>query len=288
MNYVFIINSFSLKKETNKIKDKLINACEKLNLNYEIEINSNSNPTEKIVKKYHDSHSIIVCIGGDGTINRTLNSIIGTSNVLGYVPLGTGNDFYKTNRETLKNGINEVDLIKINNKYFLNTACFGIDADIGSEEIVHSSVIPKSQRYSLAAIKNIVKFKGKKLKIYINGKEYKDDYTTIVIANGKYYGGGFMVAPSALLDDGIVEVYLAKKMPKLRMIKLFKDLKNGNHENDKYVTKIRTNEVRIESLNETECLIDGEVLKNKKFNVKVIPKGIKIFYDENLIGELLK
>lgn len=38
-------------------------------------------------------------------------------------------------------------------------------------------------------------------------------------------------------------------------------LKNGNHENDKYVTKIRTNEVRIESLNETECLIDGEVLK---------------------------
>ena len=97
-----------------------------------------------------------------------------------------------------------------------------------------------------------------------------------------------MVAPSALLDDGIVEVYLAKKMPKLRMIKLFKDLKNGNHENDKYVTKIRTNEVRIESLNETECLIDGEVLKNKKFNVKVIPKGIKIFYDENLIGELLK
>ena len=288
MNYVFIINSFSLKKGTNKIKDKLINACEKLNLNYEIEINSNSNPTEKIVRKYHDSHSIIVCLGGDGTINRTLNSIIGTSNVLGYVPLGTGNDFYKTNRETLKNGINEVDLIKINNKYFLNTACFGIDADIGAEGIVHSSIIPKSQRYSLAAIKNIVKFKGKKLKIYINGKEYKDDYTTIVIANGKYYGGGFMVAPSALLDDGIVEVYLAKKMSKLRMIKLFKDLKNGNHENDKSVTKIRTNEVRIESLNETECLIDGEVLKDKKFNVKVIPKGIKIFYDENLIEELLK
>ena len=112
----------------------------------------------------------------------------------------------------------------------------------------------------MATIKNIVKFKGKKLKIYINGKEYKDDYTTIVIANGKYYGGGFMVAPSALLDDGIVEVYLAKKMSKLRMIKLFKDLKNGNHENDKYVTKIRINEVRIESLNETECLIDGEVL----------------------------
>ena len=165
MNYVFIINSFSLKKETNKIKSKLINVCEKLNLNYEIEINSNSNPTEKIVKKYHDSHSIIVCLGGDGTINRTLNSIIGTNNVLGYVPLGTGNDFYKTNRETLK---------------------------------------------------------------------------------------------------------------------------NGNHEKDKYVTKIRTTEVRIESLNETECLIDGEVLKNKKFNVKVIPKGIKIFYDENLIGELLK
>lgn len=288
MNYIFIINSFSLKKDIDKIKNKLINACEKLNLNYEIEINSDSNPTEKIVKKYHDSHSIIVCLGGDGTINRTLNSIIGTSNVLGYVPLGTGNDFYKTNRETLKNGINEVDLIKINNKYFLNTACFGIDADIGAEEIVHSSIIPKSQRYSLATIKNIVKFKGKQFKIYINGKEYKDDYTTIVIANGKYYGGGFMVAPSALLDDGIVEVYLAKRMPKLRMIKLFRDLKNGNHEKDKYVTKIRTTEVRIESLNETECLIDGEVLKNKKFNVKVIPKGIKIFYNENLIGELLK
>ena len=288
MNYVFIINSFSLKKETNKIKNKLINVCEILDLNYEIETNSDSNPIEKIIKKYYNSNSIIVCLGGDGTINRTLNSIIGTSNILGYVPLGTGNDFYKTNKEILKIGISEVDLIKVNDKYFINNACFGIDADIGAERIVHSSIIPKSQRYSLAAIKNIIKFKGKEFKIYINGEKYEDDYTTIVIANGKYYGGGFMVAPSASFDDGIIDVYLARKMPRFRMIKLFKDLKNGSHENDKYVTKIRTTEVRIEAPNETNCLIDGEVLKDKKFNVKVIPKGIKVYYNPNLINELLE
>lgn len=286
MKYIFLLNTFSIGKKTNNIINGIECICKKRSIDYKIEINSNEKTIEEILKKYENEKNIIFAVGGDGTINRVLNGIINTKNVLGYIPLGTGNDFYKSNKELFKNKINEIDLVKINNKYFINSACFGIDADIGKERIVHSKLIPKSKRYSLPAIKNIIKYKGKKLIIKIADKEYSGIYTTVAVANGRYYGGGFKVAPSALLDDGLLDVYIANKMSRYKMIKMFKKLKKGNHEDDKSITKMTIKELKIESPEEISCLIDGEVLSDKKFVIKVIPKGIKIFYDAELIKEL--
>lgn len=289
MNYIFLINRFSLKNNTEKLVNKLTTICQKLNINYKLEINSNIRTTEDILKKYIDSKNIIICLGGDGTINRTLNAIVNTDNILGYIPLGTGNDFYKSNKELLVDGINKVDLIKINDKYFINTACFGIDADIAnSDKLIHSSIIPKSQRYNVSIISNFIKYKPRHLKIVINGKKYEDNYTTVVLCNGRYYGGGYKVGTNALLDDGLMDVYLAEKTSKIRMLKLLLNMKKGSHEQDKSINKINAKKVYIESPKQIKCNIDGEILEDNKFNIEVIPKGIEIYFNSKLIDELLK
>ena len=102
MKYIFLLNQFSLKTETNIIKKQIERVCKKKKLDFVIEINSITVTTESILKKYSKSRNIIIAVGGDGTINRVLNAIAGTNNVLGYIPYGTGNDFYRTNRELLK------------------------------------------------------------------------------------------------------------------------------------------------------------------------------------------
>lgn len=289
MQYIFLVNRFSLKKRTNSIVEKIDNVAKEMKLDYVTEVNSDFLSTEDIIKKYENKEATIIVLGGDGTINRALNAIIGSKAILGYIPCGTGNDFYRTNKELLKDGINEIDLVKINDKYFINVTCFGIDADIGnSDNIVHSSIIPKSQRYNAAIVKHFFKYKPRHMKVFANNKKYESDYTTITICNGKYYGKGFKMAPKATLDDGLIDAYLINKMNKISMAKLILGLKKKNpkHENNKNVTVIRTKKLKIVCDKEITCNMDGDMLTAKEFDLKVIPKGIKIYYDESLINKI--
>lgn len=288
MKYVFLINSFGLKERTSKALDKIKEVCKKLKLDYEIEINSEIRSTEDILENYKDSENIIFAIGGDGIINRVLNAIVDTKNILGYIPYGTGNDFYRCNKELLNQGINKIDLVQINDRYFINIACFGIDADIANNgEIIHNKHIPKRERYNISLLYNFIKYRAREAKVEIDEDTYMDRYTTIAVCNGRYYGGGYKIAPNSQLNDGLVDVYLVRKMHKISMAKLILSMKDAKHEKSPNVNKIQTDKLTIKSDKEIASNIDGEILTAKEFNIKVIPKGIRVYYDEELI-DLLK
>ena len=289
MKYIFLVNSFSLKNNTETVMNRIITVSKELKLDYKIEVNSDELSTEDILAKYKDSRNIIICLGGDGTINRTLNAIANTNNVLGYIPFGTGNDFYRSNQELLKDGINKIDLVRINDKYFINVACFGIDADIANtDELIHSSLIPKSQRYNMSIINHFLKYKARHMKVICDGKEYESDYTTIAVCNARYYGGGYKIGTNAELTDGVVDVYLIDKLKKLKMASLILGMKQAKHENDPAVKLIRTNKLSIECDDEVVANIDGDKIESNKFDIEVIPNGIEVYYDQHLIDEIKK
>ncbi len=286
MKYVFLINSFSLKDKTLDMIKKVEEVSLKRKLDYIVEINSLEESTEDILKKYKDKECIIMAMGGDGIINRVVNGIVGTKNVLGFIPLGTGNDFYKSNREDFKSGINKMDLVRINNKYFINITCFGIDADIANNsDIIHSKIIPKSQRYNMSLLYNFFRYKPKKFKIEIDGKKYEDFYTTVILCNAKYYGSGYKVGTNSSLIDGLLDVYMFKKMSKIKMASLILGMNKGKHEKSDKLIKVSTNKLSIKSEVETTCNMDGEELTASSFDIEVIPLGIDVYYDQNLIDE---
>ena len=289
MKHVFLLNYFSLKKDTDKMIDIIQEVADEMDLDYRLEVNSPYRSTEKILDSYKDHKDIIICIGGDGTINRTLNGIVGTENVLGFIPYGTGNDFYRTNKELLTDGINKIDLIRINDKYFINVACFGIDADIANEEdIVHSKLIPKSQRYNAGIIKHFMTYKPRHLKVIVDDETYEQDYTTVALCNARYYGGGYKIGTNALLDDGLVDVYLADQLSKVQMANLILGMKKGKHEKNKALKVLKAKKVFIESREPITCNIDGDKLTSDTFDVEVIPNGISVYYNQKLIDEVLK
>ena len=288
MKYIFVLNQFSLKNDTNKMINNIEKACKKRKINYKIEVNNNDISTEDILKKYKKSKNIIMAVGGDGTINRVLNGLVGTKNILGYIPHGTGNDFYRANREVLNKGINTIDLVKINNKYFINIACFGIDAVIGNNsEIIHSNIIPKKYRYNFGLLVNFIKYKPRNFIVSINNKSYKDEYTTIVVCNARYYGGGYRVSPNSRLDDGLLEVLLVKKTTKYDMAKLIGSMKNAFHLNSPKVQLFQTKELTIKTDSKISSNIDGEELTDNTFNIKLIPNGIDVYYDQELIDDII-
>ena len=288
MKHIFLVNSFSLKNKTSLMINKINKYAIREKLDYLIEVNDINNSTEDIIKKYKKKEYIIYAIGGDGVINRVLNSLVGTKNILGFIPCGTGNDLYSCVRETLESGIHEVDTIKINKNYFINVSCFGIDADIGNnEEIIHSKLIPKSQRYNASVIHHFAKYKPRHFKIIIDKNEYEDDYSTVCVCNGRYYGGGFNVNPNGDLNDNLFDVYIVDKLKKIQLIKYILKMKKGKHLKLNGVKHIKTNNVTIISDKLIKANVDGEILESKEFKIKLNKEKIRIYYNQDLINKLI-
>lgn len=287
MKYVFIINSYTIKNRRD-VCNKIKLYCDKTNLKYIIEFNDKNKTTEEILSKYKDDSYIIIAVGGDGMINRVLNSIINTNNILGFIPSGTGNDFYKSVKKQCNNEINHCDLIKINNKYFINVACFGIDADIANDSTVIKLKILKKYKYIINLIKHFYKYKSREFVVEINNKKIKGKYVTIALCNGMYYGSGFNIGPKSKINDGLIDVYLVNNLNKLKMINLILKMKKGKHEKHKAVEKYNLKSLSIKSRDKIKCNIDGEVLESNKFDIKVLDKKIKLYYNQEMIDSILK
>lgn len=289
MRYIFLINRFSLKKESEVIAKKIASLAKVRGFDYEIRMNSETVSTESILKDYQDERNIIVSIGGDGTLNRVLNGIYGTDNILSVLPMGTGNDYVKSVKEQMQNGINKVDVVKINDNYFINLVCFGIDADIANDEtFVDSKYIPRSQRYNASIITNFLNYHAKHMRISADNSIYENDYTTVAICNGQYYGGGYKMGPYAKIDDGLLDVYIINDMNKIAMAKAIMGVKKGNHVNNPNVSFFQTNKLIIEGNKPITCNYDGEKMTSKKYEIELIPHGIELYYDEDLQNEFVK
>ena len=287
MKYVFLINSFTVGKHVDKLIELIKEYSKDKNINYKIEINSDEISTESILEKYKNSKNIIIPIGGDGIINRTVNSIVNTNNKLGFIPYGTGNDFYRTALKEFKDGINKCDLIIVNDKYFINTMCFGIDADIAyNKRLFKSSFIPKDIRYTLSILYTFFKYKSKNLTVKVNDEIINDDYTTIAICNGDFYGGGYYISPNSKLNDGVLEVLLVPITNKLSMIKLILSMKKGKHLNSNKIKILNTSKIEISSHRDITANIDGEDITSKKFDIELIKNGIDIYFNKDMILKL--
>ena len=284
MKYIFVINSFTLKDEINEVIHRIKDFCIRKNMEFEVEINNEDNSTEDIVKKYRKCGYTIVAVGGDGMINRVLNALVGTNNTLGFIPCGTGNDFYRSALKEIKKETEECDVIKINDRYFINVACFGIDADVANNKgLIKSKMIPKRQRYNVSVINSFLKYEPRHFVLKMNNEEIEGDFATVAVCNGGYYGSGYNISPNFKLNNGLIDVYAVEDDNKFNIMKMILSMKKGKHEKYKKVHKFQTNKLTLISNNEINSNIDGEELASKKFNIEVKGK-IKIYMNKELIN----
>ena len=288
MKYIFIINEGAGRGKFKKILPNIEKACKERKIDFEIRYISKEKNGSDIAQEYKDKEYVIYVVGGDGTLKVTLPGLVGTENKLGIIPAGSGNDTYRTIK-TMEKGETLIDLGKINDTYFINVACSGIDAEVANNiDKLRNTIIPTSQLYNASLIYTFISFKYKKMKMKTKIKNIDDKYTILSICNGSYYGGGFKIAPKSRLTDGLLDIYYAEKMPKLKMIPLILKLKKGKHEGRRRVHKFRTNHVELEFEEEVTFNVDGEKLTNKKFIIDVLPKAITLYNDNEFVEEIMK
>lgn len=285
MKYVFIINPASGKTDYDKIKQNIMKTLE--NENYEIyETKAPKEATEIASRFKNEEDAIVYSVGGDGTLNEVVNGIAEGKCKLGIIPTGSGNDFYRTLKEAQTENV-RLDLGKVNGRYFINIASVGMDAETCNNANKIKSKIKLHSSYYLALIHTFLTFKSKSLKLKIDKNVYAGDYIIAAICNGKYYGGGFKIAPVASFDDNQFDIYLVSKAGKLKLIKILLALLKSEHEKYNEVRKYTGKNITITSENNLIVNIDGEITISKNIEIEMIEDALIIYNNNELVQKIM-
>lgn len=287
MKYIFIVNPESAKGNAMKIIGNIEKVCKQEHIEYEVCYTLAQGDATRLAQSYKDDENIIYAVGGDGTLSEVLNGVIGTKNKIGIIPAGSGNDFYRTVKELAKAEI-ESDVGVVNGKYFLNIACVGIDAEVANNvPLMKKKNVKVKNLYTASILYTFTHFKFKQIHFKSQEKDEKGNFTILSICNGRYYGGGYNISPKASLEDNYFDVYYINKLILPSIINLLLKLKKGKLEQDKRTNHFKTNNITVTSEEPIRFNVDGETIENTKFEIKIIPKAIKIYHNAELESKFL-
>lgn len=287
---LFIVNPAAGKGRTHDIVPEIEALMEKHSLPYRIETTNAPGHATEIARDYIKSNKDlrIYAVGGDGTLNEVLQGVVGSEACLGAVPTGTGNDFIKTFcmvKDPLKllpflihSEPVPVDVCKMNDRYYLNIASVGFDADVvaTTQYLKHLPLMKGKIAYIGGILLALIRKRNIQATFYIDDEKIEMKSLLLsAFANGRYYGGGMIPAPDAIPDDGLLDVCLIRGMSRLRIFRFFPRFIRGVHTQMEDVTITRCRNLRMESPAPVHINADGELFESAKLDISLIHNGLR-------------
>lgn len=227
---------------------------------------------------FHEANEAWI-IGGDGTLNYFINRYPGVDIPLSIFKGGTGNDFanflylnknVEEQVELILNGKPHlIDGAICNNKLFINGVGIGFDGAIVKDLAAKNKSKSKSS-YLYSILKNIFFYKEKECNVQCNEQVYKAEYFMINILNGQSFGGGFKVAPKAVLNDGRLDLNMVEKISPLKRLYYVPVIKKGNHIGLSFIKYHQEQKVEIQSACMLPAHLDGEYFSSDHFIIECL------------------
>lgn len=228
----------------------------------------------------------IIAAGGDGTIHRVINHCNIENNSFSFLPLGSGNDFYrnfgKKKLEEILQAIQEgrkqyCDVLQVNEHLAINVAGVGFEALV-AQKAVKSKILPKTLKYLLPVLVHIWLYKGVLANIQCGEWKYTGKVYLASCGNGKWAGGGFKLFPNGKTNDGKLDFLLIKPLNIFQKLQYMIWVLLGKHTTLKNAYYAQSDAVKIEF---TEGLglydADGEVYTSENVVIKINKGGICVF-----------
>ncbi len=244
---------------------------------------------------------LLIVVGGDGTIQEAVNGMMSSESfnlnscVLGIISSGTGQGFAQslslpsTIEEQIKiigEGYSKsIDLgcvsffknNKIHSRYFVNEFQAGIGGAVCAGVSQRQKRTGGKIAFGLGTISTALKYPNQKLILTVDGRtEITNQFTGIVVGNGKFTGGGMKLTPLSDLNDGYLDLLLINKQTRLQRLISFSKIYSGRHVNSKFFDYRFIREVKIESDEDVPLEADGEILGSLPCKVEVVQSAISV------------
>jgi YegS/Rv2252/BmrU family lipid kinase len=229
---------------------------------------------------------VAVAFGGDGLIGVVAGALASAgSGVLGILPGGRGNDFARalgiplTPVEAcavLAHGVERpLDLGEANGRVFAGIASCGFDSE--ANRIANDTRLVRGNLvYAYGALRALAAWQPARFTLTVDDRPARMVVGyTIAAANSKAYGGGMLMAPDALLTDGLLELVVVGAMGKVRFLRGLPDVFKGQHVNHPEVEVVRCAAVEISADRPFTMYADGDPIAELPVQVRALPGAVR-------------
>ena len=234
----------------------------------------------------------IVVVGGDGMSHLGVNLCATTTIPLGIVAVGTGNDSARSLGMPIDDAVagatfiakrltatKSIDAIKLHTStgqhWVLGTASAGFDALVNQR--ANRMSWPKGQRrYEIAMLLELAKFKPLQYRLEVDGQKRNIEAMLCAAANAPAFGGGMLIAPDAVMDDGLMDLFIVHKISRLELVKIFPSVYTGKHVGHPAVEIVRAKHVKIDS-GQMPAYADGESVGRGPLEAQLVAQALLAF-----------
>lgn len=284
---IFVIwNPFAGGK-VEKLAEKLRNRLDQERISHSFFDTRETKSAAKTIHNHLDeSFSDLIIIGGDGTINESINGL--SRNIpVGIVPAGTGDDFVKnipigkSSDERIQTAIHgqvvAIDLGQCNDRKFVNGVGIGFDGQIVEDmQVKRVPLLSGHAAYYYHVLRIIGSYREKKFRYTVDGKSLDKPLILLTIGNGTTFGGGFKLMPEAKINDGFLQVCEIGKISPLRRFLNINRLSGGTHGKLSEVSFHKATKVMVEANDQLYAHIDGERLGQPPFEISVLQGALSL------------
>ena len=238
---------------------------------------------------------VVVAVGGDGTVNQIVNGMISSRLPVDELPLlvvwpaGSGNDFARTiscptDPHQIERAIGLASTVQVDvgrlsysddrTHHFVNIAEIGIGTTVIQRAEKMQRWVGNRLGYQLAIMRTAAASPEFEAKVEGDDFSFRGRFSTIAVANAKYYGSGLGIAPDASVSDGLLDVVLMRGFSIVDFLKYRGRLKRCEKISDSRLQIYQTRSLTVEGKVSTS--FDGELGHRLPVSVDVLPGRIRV------------
>lgn len=240
--------------------------------------------------------SLVVAVGGDGTLNEVVNGVAGRDVDLATVPLGTGMDFGRT--YDLPKRFDDAVLVARDGetrvvdagrvryrtwagddaeRLFANVGTVGMSGAVAQRANGMSKALGGRVTFFYALTRVFLSWENTEVTVTADGGvERRGRMHDVIVANGMWHGGGMKLAPDARPDDGLFDVVLIGDVSKADFLTTAPKIYRGGHVTHPKVEILRSADVRVDAGEHLPIEVEGEQVGTTPAAFEIVPGALRV------------
>ena len=298
INTVFLVNPASDNGITGKRWPELAHRAALLGLTGETFFSERPGHIAELAERAaRDGADLVVAVGGDGTLNETVNGLMraGGGPELATIPLGTGMDFGRTYgiptnvddavRVAVDGRTRTIDVGRVNyrtwaggdeERYVVNVGSVGMSAAVAQRANGMSKALGGKATFFYALVRVFLAWQNTVIDVDLDGERRSARMHDVIVANGQYHGGAMWLAPEASPDDGLFDVLLIGDVTKLDFATTAPKLYRGKHLGHPKVDLARARIVTVDGAETLPIELDGEQVGTTPARFEVVAGALRV------------
>jgi diacylglycerol kinase (ATP) len=287
---VVVANPTAGRGKSGRLIGEVTTSLHRLRVPHEIRVSESGPDLERLAREAAEGGArIVAALGGDGTASLAANGLLGTGAALAALPSGTGDDFAKAigagklhaaiellaNPKTV-----DLDVVEVTTgaerRHFVNIASAGFDSEVNETANAMTVRVGATGTYVVALLRTLSRFSPAAFSIEVDDERLDLDGMLVEVGNGRWTGGGMKVLPTALMNDGLLDVCIVEAMSKTAFLRSFPRVFTGSHTTHPKVRMLTGRRIQIEANRRIQVYADGERVGPLPAIFQVVPAALPV------------